>query len=467
MSTNTYGDFPGVRAEVIGGGVNGIILGEEQKLVVFGRGDTSGSDSADYNDPTRITTRVDANVKFGANTPLAHAIIGALRNGANTEYVYGVMPEQITVGSAELVAGGSGQLNNNPIVEDKSLITVDDVSGATPEEQDVKFVYSSPPPASSTDGEVNINPLTGEVDSGESNDIEVTYDFLDWTTALDSADLVLGPNETGLYCTLSEAESVTTSLQAKVENLRQEYRLVRGVAAAQPNSTNGAGEAVIDPSTYTDGIDNDGVFLAAPTRLANEDALTTIGGIAGLLAGNELTNPVFGDKIRGYTQLVQQLTRAEQDTLRDAKVMPVEDTGVYGDASMYLKDNLSTSAFDNWERDYHRRRIVDQVLLIGRNIGEQAKNQRLTDSLIKFTKQVMLDEIEELVEAGLLEGSVGDEDQDPTQQEDDEEQKPYYVEVTRGGTDTLEVAIGITPVGITKRIDETIVVSDSGSTLSA
>ena len=464
MSTNTYGNFPGVRAEVIGGGVNGVIVGEEQKLVVFGRGDTSGSDSANYNEPTQITTRVDANVKFGANTPLSHAIEGALQNGANTEFVYGVMPEQITVGSAELIAGGSGQLNNNPIVEDKSLITVEDVSGTTPEEQDVKFVYASPPPASTTDGEVNLNPLTGEVDSGESNDLEVTYDFLDWETALDSADLVLASNETGLYCTLSEAESVTTSLQTKIDELRPDYKLVRGVAAAQPNTTNEDGEAVVDPSTYDDSIDNDALFLAGPTRLADEDALTLIGGAAGLLAGNELTNPVFGEKIRGYNQLVQQLTRTQEDSLRAAKVIPVEDTGIYGDGSIYLKDNLSTSEFDNWERDYHRRRIVDQVLLIGRNIGEQARNQRLTDSLIKFTEQVMLDEIEELVEAGLLEGSVTETDD---QQQDDEEEPPYYVDVTRSGTDTLEVAIGITPVGITKRIDETIVVSDSGAALSA
>lgn len=466
MSTTTYGSFPGVRAEVVGGGVNGVIVGEEQKIVIFGRGDNSGEDSAAYNEPTPINTRVDANVKFGAGTELSHAISGALRNGANTEYLYGVMPEEVVVDPAELVAGGSGQLSNQPIVEDKSVITVNDVSGTTPEEQDVKFVYETPPPASTTDGECNVNPITAEVDLGESSDIEVNYNYLDWETALDAADSVVSFNETGLYCTVSESDIVTGLLSDKLNELRPNYKLIRGAAPAQPNATSDDGDALVDVSAYADTHDNDALFVSAPTRLFEKEPLTLIGGVGGLLAGHELTNPVYGDRIRGYDRLDQQLSRSEEQTLRDAKVIPIRDDGAYGDGGIYLNDNLSTSELTNWVRDYHRRRIVDQVLLIGREIGEQAKNQRLTDSLLKFTEQVMLDEIEELIEAGLLEGDAGT-DGDTGGQTDDEDEQPYYVDVSRDGTDTIAIAIGFTPIGIAKRIDETIVVSDSGATVSS
>jgi hypothetical protein len=465
MSTTTYGSFPGVRAEVIGGGVNGVIVGEEQKIVLFGRGDTSGADSAEYNQPTRITTRVDANVKFGANTELSHAIAGALQNGANSEFIYGVMPEEITV-SAELVAGGSGQLSNYPIVEDKSLIVVNDVSGTTPQEQTVEFVYETPPNSPTGSDTVNINPLTGEVEASDSNDYEVDYNYLDWASALDAADPVLQFNETGVYCTVSDADAVTEQLSTKLDELRPEYKLIRGVAPAQPNGTNADGEPVIDVDTYTNALEDDALYLAGPTRLDGQAPLTLIGGIAGMFAGHPLTDPVYGDRVRGYDQLIQQLNRSEESTLRSSYVIPIADQGIAGEGDIYLNDNLSTSTLEDWERDYHRRRIVDQVLLIGRNIGEQAVNQRLTEELMKFTEQVMLDEIEELANAGLLEGSS---EQAPNASgggatDDDDEEVPYYVDVTRSATDELSVAIGITPIGIAKRVDETIVVSDAGAT---
>lgn len=465
MSTTTYGSFPGVRAEVIGGGVNGVIIGEEQKIVLFGRGDTSGADSAEYNEPTRITTRVDANVQFGADTELSHAVAGALRNGANSEFVYGVMPEEITV-SAELVAGGSGQLTNYPIVEDLSLIVVNDVSGASPQEKTPEFVYESPPNAPSDPDVVNINPLTGEVETGTPDDHEVDYNYLDWASALNAADPVLQFNETGVYCTVSDADAVTQQLSTKLDDLRPDYKLIRGVAPAQPNATNADGEPIIDVDTYVDALDNDALYVVGPTRLDGQAPLTLIGGIAGMFAGHPLTDPVYGDRVRGYDQLIQQLNRSEESTLRSSYVIPIADQGIAGEGDIYLNDNLSTSTFDDWERDYHRRRIVDQVLLIGREIGEQAVNQRLTEELMKFTEQVMLDEIEELANAGLLEGSS---EQAPNTSggeatDDGDEEEPYYVEVSQSATDELSVAIGITPIGIAKRIDETIVVSDAGAT---
>jgi hypothetical protein len=469
MTVVTYGDLPGVEAEVRGGAVAQLTVGYEQKLVIFGRGDQSNG-TASYNTPKQVQTSVDATTYFGDGSELAAACSDALANGANPEYVYGVMPTETTV-SAEAVAGGSGTLSNAPIVEDASTITV---TNTTQSQTDtVVFRYESVPDTSSlAAGEVAINPFTGEFDSGGSDDYEIDYSYLDWSSALDAADTTVKHNETAIYCTLSESESVGQTLSTKLDELRPTYKLIRGVTGAQPNDTNTDGEPAFDTSNYTDTLDNDALFAAAPVRISGSTK-TVLGGIGGRFAGNALTNPIYGDVLKGFDNLTQELTPTEEGDpktesqagsgLRGEQVMPIRDDGSDGGDGLTIEDSLSTSTASDWIRDYHRRRIVDQILLSARTIGETARGRRMTDTLIGDTEEQVVDVLIDFANDGLIEtsGNAGQLSDSTSNNSEEDGEQDYSATITRTDTDTLALTVSFTPIGVTKNIQETIVVSNS------
>ena len=462
MSTAAqYGSTPGVVVYSSGGGINQIEVGREQKLVVFGRGDPSAG-SASINDPTKINTRVDPSTQFGAGTELADGLSLAYANGANLDYLYGVMPEEISV-SSQPIAGGSGGLNSYPIIEDKPLITVENTTGGTTlEDSDVHLVYDTTvaTPASG----VNLNPLTGVLEAADSDDYAVSYSHLDWQSALDSADNVLLYGETGIYSTLSDANAVNELLEDKVGKeeedgtrygLRPDYKLVKGVGAAMPNATGTDGSAQFDWAAYTDSIDNDAMFLAGPMRRDDGSGFTAVGAAAGVFAGHALTNPVYGDGLAQIGKLNQTLTTQDETDARAAQVIPVQDNAGDTDAGVALEDNLSTSTKTDWQRDFHRVRIHDQIVLLGREVGQTARKQRITDQVLNEVENAFTDELQNFVEDGLLEANpeTGDGQQGGTQ----EEQK-YFVDASKTGNDTIGIAAGFTPVDIAKtvRVDLTV-----------
>lgn len=470
MTVTTYGDLPGVEATISGGAVSQIAVGYEQKLVLFGRGDLSGGD-ASAETPKQIASDVDASTQFGESSELTTALQDALNNGVNPEYLYGVAATETTV-SAETVSGGSGTLANAPIVEDASTITVQNTTQAQTET--VVFRYESAPSTGSlASDEVAINPLTGEVEAGDSDDYDIDYSYLEWSNALDSADTVLNHNETGLYVTLSEAESVASTLGSKLDNLRPTYKLVRGVSGAQYNDTNTDGEPILDVSTYSDGLDNDALFLAGPVRIGGDTTDTVLGGIGGLMAGNNITDPIYGDALDGFTALTQSLTATEEGDpinddgtggsgLRGEQVMPIRDSALDGEGGITVEDSLSTSTLTDYPRDYHRRRIIDQILISAREVGETARGRRMTDALIEDTEGAMIDVFEELVRDGLLE-RAGDDQGDQVAPGGADQEATFSANITRSDTDELTIVISFIPVGVTKNIIEELVVAQSSA----
>lgn len=471
MTTITYGDLPGVQATVKGGRIVDVSIGYEQHVVLFGRGNPVDG-TATANTPELVQTPAEADTLFGEGSRLAAGLRGALRNGANRDYLHGVMPTETTV-SAEPIAGGSGTLTNVPLVEDIDTITVTNTTAAgtaTPE-----FVYSSPPPAPGEAGVVNINPLTGEVASGGTDDYQIDYAYLDWGAALDAADTVLRHNETGIYATLTDAEVVAQTLSDKLDTLRPTYKLVRGIAGAQPNTTNPDGEAIIgtdvDDTTpdYTDTLDDDALFLAGPTRLAGtEDTRTILGGLAGKMGGNAITDPVYGDVIEGYGPLVQQLspedegTPAEDNTLgtglRGQQVMPIRDDGSDGGMGLTIEDTLSTSTLSDWERDYFNRRIVDQMLITAREIGEPLRGRRLRDAITSNAEQDIVDALAGYADDGLLEQSSAEGTSNTGTTNADDEEQNYDAIITRPDRNSVAISIYFTPIGVAKNIEETLFV---------
>lgn len=475
MSVNqgtTYGRLPGVRAQVIGGGLATTQIGREQKLVIFGRGDPQNG-TAVVNDPTDIQTRVDASRKFGSGTELADGIEKALRNKGNMDFIYGVMPEEIDV-QAEPISGGSGTLANAPIVEDMSFITV--MNTTTASEVDVEFRYESPPTAPDTSGTVHINPLTGEFAASGTDDYEVDYPYLDWATALDSADQVLNHSEVGVYATLTDSANVAGLLSDKLSGpdadtpgLRHEYKLAMGVVGAQPNATNADGEGTIDIGAYSTPIDDHSIFMPGPVRVSGTEGRTILGGIGGRFAGNELSNPIYGDSVLGYDRLTQAVTRNEEDTFREKNLIPVVDDYRDGGGGISLEGHMSTSTATDWERSFQNRRITDLMLLAQREIGTAARDNLMRDQQLSEIESQVTDVFRRFARAGLIRGNPeGDaDDGGGTGTGGEESETPFFVDVTRADTNTIAIASGFSPVSVITGVDETITVADTIGTVTS
>lgn len=458
-----YGSQPGVRVTTTGGGISNIAVGREQKLVVFGRGDPQNG-TASVNSAEPIESRIDTTAKFGEGTELADGLQKALQSGANIDYLYGVMPESVSV-TGEAVEGNGGTLSNGPIVEDVSTINVLDDSDST--DENITFVYDDNPSVPSDPG-VNINPNTGAFEADDSNSYTVDYEYLDWSAAFDAADTTLIHNEVGIYAPLSDSRNVAQTLVDKLDELRPTFKLIRGVMGAQPNLTGSEGRALLDTANYSDPIDHEAMFLLGPVR--QKQGYSAIGSAAGNFAGHDLTNPVYGDRLSGVSELNQTLTRQEENELRESQVIPVQDNAGDGDAGVTMEDNLSTSTETDWTRDFHRRRIIDQIILVGRVIGEELRDERLIDDTLVVAEENFLAELENFVDAGLIQANpqedgeqTGTEEGQQTGQEGEQEEK-YFVEITRAGTDSVNVAVGVTPTGIVKRVEEVLTISDGGST---
>lgn len=465
-----YGRLPGVRAQIVGGGLSNVQVGREQKLVIFGRGDPQ-SGTASPNEPTQIQTRVDSSRIFGQNTQLAEGIQKALQNKGNIDFIYGVMPEEQDV-LAEPIAGGTGTLENAPLVEDKSFTTVTNTTAGG--EEDIEWRHESPPTAPDESGVVAINPNTGEVEAGDTDDYEIDYAHLDWQTALNSADTVLNHSEVGIYAALSDSADVAQMLQTKASGtddspgIRREYKLAATISGAQPNATNADGEGIIDVGSYSDPIDDDAVFLAGPVRRSGTNR-TIIAGIAGRMAGNELDNPLYGDDVLGYGQLTQSLSRDEEAALREANIIPIVDDYRDGEGGISIEGHQSTSSASDWERNFQNRRIADLVLLIQREIGEAARDTLMRNQQLEEIAAQITDEFERLARAGLIhgdpDGTEGGNSQGTTsgnsQNQGEDTQQPYFVDVVRANETTIAIASGFSPVGVTTGVDQRITIADT------
>jgi hypothetical protein len=292
---------------------------------------------------------------------------------------------------------------------------------------------------------VFINPFTGEWVADTADNYDISYDYPEWSNALDAADGVLNEKETGVYCTLSEAEGVASTLSSKVNALRDpDYKLVRGIAGTQPNvDADGTEEFLdaddpkIDVSNYSDGIDNDSMFLIAPAR--QEDTKDTLlGAVAGQFAGHALTNTVYKETLTDVTP-AQRLVKSDRDDLRDTHQV----IGVEREGSIRLHANTSTSTDADWERDFHRRRIVDQMVLVVKEVGDTIEGDLNDEDTQTAARAEILDQIESFVSDGLLEPNTEDE-------------QNYYVTISEPNADEVKIEFGITPEGVVKTVSATI-----------
>jgi hypothetical protein len=447
-----YGGYPGVQIQTAGGGITAIEVGSEEKVVIFGRG---AGGSANLNDPTQIQSRRQADTLFGEDSELSTAMKLALANGANISFLFGVRVEESGAGSdidteqdtpTETFSGAaSGVLADAPIAEESDRLAVRDTVDAV--DLSVRLVYDDTVAAPAGPDEININPLTGEWTADASSDYDFFYNYLEWEKALNAADGTVEEEETGLYVTLTESESVAATLSGKTTELRDDFQLVNGISGAQPNSTeskrDGREYAGFDAAAYEDSVDNDTMFLVAPVRAENS-LETVLGSVGGLFGGSPINEPIYNDTINtGARSLEEQFTRTDAGNIRDQQVIPLREAG-----SIRVKDNQSTSTETDFERDFWRRRIVDRTILIAKAIGDNTVGRINDEETRRRAQNAISAQLQGLADDRLIEPN-----------RDGEEN--FFVEVFESleSSDEVAIDIGITPIGIVKRVDTTITIN--------
>lgn len=447
----TYGNTARISVDVSGGGIVGIEGGGAQKLVIFGRGDTNNG-TASANDPTQVSGPTGADDAFGSDTPLTRAIKNAAGNGVPYDLIWGVATDVLSVTDEDITGGGDAadhtggsKINGgDPIIEDTSRITVQDDQSNT---LDVEFHYKTNTDGTNSDftslspsaDTIYINPNTGEWVADAADNYDIDYEHNDWGSAFDSATGVIAEQETGHWQAVTEAESVASTMASKATPLREnEWKMVRCSSIAEPNadSSEDPPDARYAPGDYTDGLDDDFLFVFAPGRLP--DSVDTIAGhVAGVLGGNALNNPVLTDDLTGVTDLEQTLTVPEQETLKDAQVMPISDAG-----SPTIEGSGSTSTASDYVRDWFTVRLRDEMVLIARAIGKAVRGRFNNDRSEELVEEQLADEIVAKIEAGVMRPNTDD-------------QTRWFVNADQDPNDNkeLDISFGFTPVGVTDVVD--------------
>lgn len=466
-STTTFGDFPGVRVQTVGGAITGVAVGREQNLVVVGEGITSGNNaaSASANTATQVNSRLDAETQFGADSngdpsELAAAVQDALANGANIDFLWGVLLDHTSVTDEDVTSGGDEQdssggsvISNTPIREDpdssgsgneeSGTLTFTDDSGT-----DLTVEYRYEPDAASlstpsSSDTVFINPITGAWKADAADNYEIDYDYPDWSSALAEAETVFDTEETGIIAALTESSSTASTLDGNVNTLRGNYKMAMGLSVAEPNiSHTDDNDADYDTGSYTDSIDNDAYFFHAPGRKEDSVHLIT-GALGGKMAGANLGpgGSIFRDSL-SVDNLDIRFSDSDATDMRDEQVIPIVQSPSGG--TIRIDDNLSTSVETDWSRDYWSRRVVDQVILIAKQIGDAVLGQ-INDSDSRDT-------VEEQMRAEMR-GLADDRLIDPVEDED------WFVDVYEVDNDTVGLDVGVTPTGIAKEVDTTVTIN--------
>jgi hypothetical protein len=430
----TYGNPSRISVDVEGGGIGALNLDTAQKVVLFGGGDP-GSGSAQTNEPTQVSGPGELESTFGADTDIVELFRGAAANGVAYSMLYGVMPAMQSV-SAEAMAGGSGTLNNTPIIEDVAEVSVQNtIQGTSPTPV---WRYESPPQTSGlASDEVAINPFTGEFEAATSDDYDVDYKYYDWQSAFDAATGVIQEQEEGLWYVRSEAESVVSDAIATAIPLRQnQWKMVRVAGDAEPNATASDGTAEIDVDAYNDALDNDALFGFGPVRQASSEYPIS-GAIAGALGSVDVDEPVLGTSLTGVGDLAQTLNVPDQEALEDEGIIPVSNTGAPS-----IEGNLSTSTETGWTRSYFIRRLADRLILGARAIARSTRGEVNNDNTTRLVESRLGDEIVDLVDDGVLEPNTSDE-------------RAWFVNAVEDPNNQrkLNVSFGFTPEGIVDTVE--------------
>lgn len=447
-----YGNTNRISVDVLGGGIAGININTEEKAVVFANGDPNAG-SVSINSPTRVSGPGQLEGTFGSDQDINDQMRLVAANGISYDNMWGVVPEQVNVSNEDITGGGDAEdhtggseISEAPIVEDTSLITVQDDQGST---LSVEFRYETNKDATNTDftslspstDTMFINPNTGEWVADASDNYNIAYDHLDWQSAFDSAVGVVSEQETGTWFVNSEADEVITSASSTASPLRtNDWKMIKVLGPAEPNDTSSDNDGIIAAGDYQNGVDADATYLTGPARL--EDSKRNAGGaVAGRIAGNPIDDPIIGDSLQGVTNLEQEMSVSDQETLEGEGVIPLSNLGPK------IEGNVGTSSATDWTRTVFSRKLADRLILAARAVAKAVRGKLNNVTTQNVVEQQLSDEIVDLVEDGVLEPNT-------------EQEQKWYVSATEDSNNKreLDVSFGFTPTGVVDvvEIEQTI-----------
>jgi hypothetical protein len=294
-----------------------------------------------------IANAVRARRLFGNedNSRLTSNIIDALSAGASP--VVAIAPgESVTTQDISGLGSSSGSLAE-PTREDLDDITVTvDSDDKTP-----SFVYDDPSGMTVPNGEVYINPATGdfELDAAPSTSGSIEHTALGYTSALDA--LMVYNGDVDFYGVLKERSSVVNYTLSTANERANEYRLGLAVAGVEPN---------VDPASWTNSWDTSRLQLIAPGRL--QDGSSTVGAFVGMRANIGLTTTAINQRLSFSERPMRALSLTERGDFIDSYVTPMETLGT----SARVADDLTTVSDSNSEEQGYRygfsRLAVDFVI---------------------------------------------------------------------------------------------------------
>jgi hypothetical protein len=442
-----YGNPSRVSVDLSGGNIIGIAGSEQQKAVLFSRGDPNAG-TVEANDPTKVSGPGELSSTFGEGEPINEQFRKAAGNGKPYSMMWGVVPEETTVSNEQLTGGSDGsshtdgsKISNAPIIEDKSLITVEDDTSNT---VTVSFRYETNMDDTNSDftslspgnDEMFINPRTGEWIAGSSDTYNISYDYADWQSAFDSATEIIKEQEVGEWLIDSGSDAIVGQASATVKPLREnQWKMVRVMGTARPNVSGVDDDPHYDPTSYTDSQENGYTFLFAPERVAGEDT-SVIGAVGGAASSSAITNPIIGATLTGVQNVNQTLTVPEQESMEDAGVIPVSNSG-----SPTIEGNTATEVSGGWKKTYFSRRVGDQLLLGARAIAKATRGRLNNDNTETIVEQEISDEIVEMIDDGILRPNT-------------EENQRWYVNADQAEDNAreLQVSLGFTPTGVVDKV---------------
>lgn len=454
----TYAPIPGVTISTSTGTVSGITVGRSQFYILVGVGDDTAEDAPDVNEPVRIETRRDVDEKFGEDSDIADQYEMALANGADPELIHGIRVE--TSGLTETVTG-TDQLSESPVLPNSVTCETTDVEAS--------LKYESPPPVAG-ENEVFVNPNTGEVDVDSAlTDADISVTYPDYESGIDAAGSVLNEAEFGVISVFSGSSDVNDYLLDQITMWREDQlKMFVAIGSVEANATGAGGVPELDTSgldwdetdpdapypedylfndynNYDVEPENDravdAFFLTGPTatdELADNASygVEALGAVAGKMAGNDTTEPVYDSVIQGLSGLGQDTTQSTSVDLRAEYIMPLRDTG-----TIRLEDNHSVydqRSRGGWERDYFRRRIVDLVTVSSYLIARAEMGSILDSDTVSDVDEELTIQLTDFVEDGLL--ASGEQS----------------VEVFRVDSRTIGINLNIKPLGVAKGADISI-----------
>jgi hypothetical protein len=356
----TYGTsaIPSDQITVLSGGTVSVSIAFENSIGLMGGMDTANG-TANEGEVTKVSTPTDAADKFGEDSELHEAVQLAFQNGAGEIYALPVTETSVV---DEAQSSQDGALANAPIfdprVNEEHSITVEDGGGGT---LTVEYVDEPPTSAPSDADTVEIYPPTGEyyADSGpDGTDYLFTYDYGDYS----SAEIAkLADKSPRILTVLTESASVTSDLATELNSRAVNFDFMHGLTGAQVN---------VDPSSYTDSVDERRVSMPYPSRGYTDEAETnegrTTAAIGGYLAGLALGISSTNDSIGGFVSLKNELAGpSEAGTLVDNQVMPLLDY-----PPITIVKDMTTSTEPKFERVYAMQ-VVDEMTELSHEISRE------------------------------------------------------------------------------------------------